>query len=250
MTEDLINRICNAHGGLDLWRRVESIELQLDIFGPVLITRFKSPWLSGIVANVFTDRPYVSFHNFPEEGHTGIFDGYDVYIYNTNDQIYTERNFQDARDLKSKPRLHWDHLDMIYFLGYALWNSSCSPYIFNNKGFECHQGDDSYAQDGSVLSTLHVRFPSHIPTHSKHQVFFFDQQGLLSRNDYSADFISPVGAGSHFSRDYRQVDGLSFATRRTLFPRLWNGTPLKPLKVMEGRLKNILINWHEHPRPV
>lgn len=250
MKNDLINRICDAHGGLDRWKLVESIELQMDIFGPILITRFKSPWLSNIVANIFTDRPYVSFHNFPEEGHTGIFDGYDVYIYNDNDLIYNERNYLNADELKKKPRLHWDHLDMIYFLGYALWNYSCSPYIFNNRGFDIRQGDDWLNQDGSVLSTLHVRFPRHIPTHCKHQVFYFNQQGLLERSDYTADIISPIAIGSHYCRDYKNVEGLEFATHRTVFPRLWNGRPLKPFKVMDGRFRNILINWRQQPEAI
>ncbi len=250
MKNDLINRICDAHGGLDRWKLVESIELQLDIFGPVLITRFKSPWLSNIVANIFTDKPYVSFHNFPEEGHTGIFDGYDVYIYNANDKIYTERNYQNSDELKTKPRLHWDHLDMIYFLGYALWNYSCSPYIFNNKGFECHQGEDIFEKDGSLLSTLHVRYPGHIPAHSRNQVFYFDQQGLLKRNDYSTDIISPIAISSHYCRDYKNIEGLEFATHRTVFPRLWNGSPLKPFKMIDSRLKSILINWHQRPELV
>ncbi len=250
MKNDLINRICTAHGGLDRWKLVESIELELDIFGPILITKFKSPWLSSIVANIFTDKPYVSFHNFPEEGHTGIFDGYDVYIYNSQDRIYSERSYLNDDQLKTKPRLHWDHLDMIYFLGYALWNYSCSPYIFNNRGFDIRQGDDWLNQDGSVLSTLHVRFPRHIPTHCKHQVFYFNQQGLLERSDYTADIISPIAIGSHYCRDYKNVEGLEFATHRTVFPRLWNGRPLKPFKVMDGRFRNILINWRQQPEAI
>ena len=247
MTNDLIKRICNAHGGLDRWQLVESIELQLDIFGPILITKFKSPWLSNITANVFTDKPYVTNHNFPEEGHTGIFDGYDVSIYNANDKIYCERNYQNSNELKTKPRLHWDHLDMIYFLGYALWNYSCSPYIFNNKGFDCYQGEDWLDKDGSALSTLHVRYPSHIPTHSKQQVFYFDQKGLLKRNDSTSDIISPIGIGSHYCQNHKSFEGLVFPTHRTVFPRLWNGTALKPFKVMDGKFKNILINWRQQP---
>ncbi len=247
MKNDLINRICNAHGGLDRWKLVESIQLELDIFGPILITRFKSPWLSNIVANIFTDKPYVSFHNFPEEGHTGIFDGFNVYIYNQNDNVYTQRNYRNSDELKTKPRLHWDHLDIIYFLGYALWNYSCSPYIFSNRGFECFQGDDWIEKDGSVLNTLHVRYPSDIPTHSRNQIFYFDQKGLLTRNDYTSEIISPLAIGSHYCREYRNVEGLNFATHRTVFPRLWTGNPLKAIKVMDGKFKRILINWHQQP---
>ena len=247
MTNDLIQRICNAHGGLNRWQLVESIELQMDIFGPILITKFKSPWLSNITANVFTDKPYVSIHNFPEEGHTSIFDGFDIYIYNANDKVYCERNYLNIDDLKSKPRLHWDHMDLVYYLGYAIWNNCCSPYIFNNKGFDCHQGEDLHQRDGSVLSTLHVRYPSHIPTQSKQQIFYFDQKGLLLRNDYATDVVSPIASGTHFYKDHKTFEGLVFPTRRTAFPRLWNSKPLKPFKTMDGHFKNILINWRQAP---
>ncbi len=243
---DLINRICNAHGGIDRWQLVESIQIQIDIFGPILLTKFKSPWLPNISANIFTDKPYVSIHDFPEEGHTSIFDGFDVYIYNAHDQIYCERNYKNDESLKTKPRLHWDHLDLIYFLGYALWNYNCSPYIFKNKGFECHQGQDYIERDGSVLNTLNVRYPSNIPTHCKQQVFYFDQKGLLKRQDYTADVISPLTIGSHLCEDHKTFDGLIFPTHRRVFPRLWNGKPLKPFKIMDGRIKDILVNWR-HP---
>ena len=242
VTNDLINRICNAHGGLDRWKLVESIQMQLDIFGPILVTKFKSPWLSNITANIFTDKPYVSLHNFPQEGHTGIFDGFTVCIYNANDQIYCERNYTHDDELSNKPRLHWDHLDMIYFLGNALWNSSCSPYIFHNKGFECHQGADFINRDGSILSSLHVRYPTHIPTHSRQQIFYFDQQGLLKRHDYNADTSSPFASGSHICGEHKTFDGLTFPTHRSVFPRLWNTKRLTPFKVMEGRHNNRVIH--------
>ncbi len=247
MTNDLIKRICDAHGGLERWKLVESVELRLDIFGPILITKFKSPWLSNITANVFTDKPYVSIHNFPEEGHTGIFDGFQVYIYNANDKIYCERSYSNPHQLNSKPRLHWDHMDLLYFLGHALWGYSCSPYIFTDKSFDVHQGKDVRNFNGNILSTLHVRYPDHIPAHSKKQVFYFDQKGLLCRNDYTADAISPLSIGSHFCTEHKKFEGLIFPTHRTVFPRLWNGTALKPFKIMDGRFRDILINWRQRP---
>lgn len=244
VTNDLINRICSAHGGIERWLLVESIQMQMDIFGPILVTKFNSPWLSNITVNIHTDKPYVSIHDFPQAGHTGIFDGFNVYIFNANDKIYSERNFNNSNQLKSKARLHWDHLDLIFYLGNALWNYCCSPYIFKDKGFECHRGEDLLLNDGNVLSSLNVRYPGHIPTLSKQQVFYFDQKGLLKRHDYSSDIISPI-AGSNLYEGHKTFGGLIFPTHRTAFPRLWNGKPLKPFKVMEGHFRNILINWRE-----
>lgn len=243
MDTQLLDQVTRAHGGLERWRQVESIQVTLNIFGPILITRFKSPWLSNITACIYADRPYVSFHDFPEQGMTSIFDGYDVYIFDQQDQIMAERDFRLKQNRKLKPRLLWDHLDLVYFLGYALWNYICSPFIFHNEQFACAQGKDWLEQDGSRLATLHVTFPSSIPSHCKQQVFYFNQDGLLRRNDYTCEVFSPVAIGAHYCNQHQTVEGLVFPTRRTVFPRLWNGRALRPFKVMDGHIKNIAIQW-------
>ncbi len=247
MDTQLLTQVTDAHGGLDRCQQVESIQVSLNIFGPILITRFKSPWLSNINACIYTDKPYVSFHNFPEEGMTSIFDGYDVYIFDENDKISAERDFSLKTNQKIKPRLLWDHLDLVYFLGYALWNYLCSPFIFHNQQFECVQGNDWVEGDGSRLATLHVTFPDSIPCHCKQQVFYYNDKGLLRRNDYTCEVFSPVAIGAHYCNQHKTVDGFVFPTHRTVFPRLWNGKALKPLKVMDGLIQNIAIQWRGSP---
>jgi len=243
MESALLKRVIEAHGGLERWNQVESIQVSLDIFGPILITRFKSPWLSNISACVFTEKPYVSFHHFPEQGMTSIFDGFSVYIFDQQDRIVSERNFKHDTSLKTKPRLLWDHLDLVYFLGYALWNYLCSPFMFSNSQFECMEGDDWLENDGAHLASLHVHYPDSIPTHCRDQVFYFNQKGLLRRNDYTCEIISPVSFGAHFCDEHKTIGGLVFPTRRRVFPRLWNGKALWPLKVMDGHIRNIMIQW-------
>ena len=243
MDNALLQRIMQAHGGFNRWQEVESVQVDLNIFGPILITRFKSPWLSNITANIFTDKPYVSFHHFPEQGMTSIFDGFDVYIFDANDHIVCEKNFKSDTSLKTKARLHWDHLDLVYFLGYAMWNYICTPFMLNSDQFECMQGDDWLEADGDYLSTLRVNFPKHIPSHCRQQTFYFNQQGLLQRMDYHTEVLGPVAIGTHVCDQHKTVDGFVFPTHRRVFPRLWNGKALRPLKVMDGRLQNILVNW-------
>ena len=244
MDDTLLQRIMQAHGGFNRWQQVESVQVDINIFGPILITRFKSPWLSNITANIFTDRPYVSFHNFPEQDMTSIFDGFDVYIYNANDRVISEKNFSADTSLKNKARLHWDHMDLVYFLGHAMWNYICTPFMLNTEHFDCVQGDDWLDKDGRRLNTLDVRFPENIPSHCRQQTFYFNQQSLLQRIDYRTDSFGPVSIGTHYCDHHKTVDGFVFPTHRQVFPRLWNGKALRPLKMMDGRLQNILINWH------
>jgi len=243
MNDSLLHRITKAHGGLDRWQQVESVQTKINIFGPILITKFKSPWLANITANIYTEKPFVSFHDFPEQGMTSIFDGFNVYIYNANDKIISERNFYKDTSLKTKPRLRWDNLDLVHFLGYALWNYICSPFMFHKSQFECKQGDDWIEKDGSRLNTLNVTFPDSIPCLCRDQIFYFNQQGLLQRNDYTAEIFSPIAIGSHYCTQHKTVDGFIFPTHRTVFPRLWNGKALRPFKIMDGYLKNISISW-------
>lgn len=243
MDNQLLENVIRAHGGINRWQQVESIQLSLNIFGPILITKFKSPWLSNIAACIYTEKPYVSFHNFPEEGMTSIFDAYNVYIYDDNDQITSEKDFSLKANQQSKPRLQWDHLDLVYFLGQAVWNYSCSPFMLKNDKIECNQGKQLIDADGSRLDALNVTFPSSIPSQSKQQVFYFSDEGLLRRNDYIGKAFSPVSIGSNYYHQYETVEGFSFPTRRTLFPRLWNGRALKQIKVMDGFINDISINW-------
>ena len=247
MENQLLDQVINAHGGFERWQQVESIQLSLNIFGPILITRFKSPWLSGITACIYTDKPYVSFHNFPEQGMTSVYDAYNVYIFDENDQIASERDFSLKVNQKNKPRLHWDHLDLVYFLGQAVWNYICCPFMLQNEKIDCFQGKVIIDLDGSRLNALNVVFPASIPVQSKHQVFYFNNEGLLRRNDYVGKVFGPVSIGANYCHQYEIVDGFAFAIRSTMFPRLWNGRALKPFKIMDGFINEISINWKSLP---
>ena len=43
MNDSLIQRINEAHGGFIRWQQVESVQLNINIFGPILITKIQIP---------------------------------------------------------------------------------------------------------------------------------------------------------------------------------------------------------------
>ena len=62
-----------------------------------------------------------------------------------------------------------------------------------------------------------------IHTHSSEQSLYFDDNGLLRRQDYEVD-VAGRGRAAHLISDYVDVQGLRFPTRRRVFMRNEDGT--------------------------
>ena len=62
--------------------------------------------------------------------------------------------------------------------------------------------------------------------HSRKQNYLFDGDGLLRRNDYTADVVGAWARGAHGWDDYVTTSGLPIPGRRTVLPRA--GTAVLP----------------------
>jgi hypothetical protein len=74
-----------------------------------------------------------------------------------------------------------------------------------------------------MLRGLRVRFPQDIHSHSSEQSLYFDDGGLLRRQDYQVDVAGRARA-AHLISDYVDVQGLLLPTRRRVFMRSADGT--------------------------
>jgi hypothetical protein len=66
---------------------------------------------------------------------------------------------------------------------------------------------------------LAVTFPPAIHTHSRRQVFYYDDELRLRRHDYTADIVGRWANAAHMCADHAVVDGLVIPTRRWVRPR-------------------------------
>jgi hypothetical protein len=70
-----------------------------------------------------------------------------------------------------------------------------------------------------------VTFPVKYHTHSRQQVFYFSADGLLRRQDYTAEEFGKRAYAAHYCFDHRAFGGLLFPTRRRVFLRRPDGHP-------------------------
>jgi hypothetical protein len=117
-------------------------------------------------------------------------------------------------------QLRWDDLDFLSFAGYALWNSLNAPWLFARPGLVVERLPPSGGAD-----RLRVAFPSDVPTHARTQTFWFNPAGDLVPHDCTTDVLGAWATAAHLCGEYRDFDGLRFATRRRVQPRLLGSPP-------------------------
>lgn len=81
-------------------------------------------------------------------------------------------------------------------------------------------------------------------THSSEQILYFDDRGLLRRQDYSVD-IAGGGTAAHYLYDHREFEGMIFPIRRRIYLRNENGQPNKEIVLMSADLDNFTFVYGE-----
>ncbi len=154
-----------------------------------------------------------------------------------------ERRIAQGPTGEPEHRLRWDDLDVLYFLGYALWNYAVTPYLFLWQGFETREGGVWQEPDGARWRRLHVTYPTSVPTHSREQTLYFDERGWLQRLDYTAEIFGQLARAAHYCSSHQVFDGLVFPTHRVVWWRRPSGRPLRLMTVMEGWVDDVATDY-------
>jgi hypothetical protein len=85
---------------------------------------------------------------------------------------------------------------------------------------------EPWHEDGQTWRTLLVTYPGTIVAHHRQQTYYFDDTGLLRRLDYSVDILGG-GPAVHYPSAYREFDGIIVPTRRRVYVRNPDGTPVR-----------------------
>jgi hypothetical protein len=123
------------------------------------------------------------------------------------------------------PHSPWDALQVGYFLSYGMWNYLTTPFLLAYPGVQVRE-ISPWQQYGQTWRRLHASFPASITTHSPEQVFYFGDDGLLRRLDYTVE--ADGGRAAHYTEGYKTFDGLAFPTRRRVYRPNPDGTPASP----------------------
>ncbi len=222
---DLLDLAIAAHGGMDRFRHLQTLRVAFSAGGLLFAAKGKRRALYDVEGLVDLSRPRTTVFPYPGPGRRGQFEADRVWIESERGEVLSERRHPRAAFARVRQRLWWDHLDVLYFIGYALWNYMSVPFLFVEPGFDVEE-IEPWTEGEEVWRRLRVTFPADVPTHSPRQVFYFDSRGLLRREDYTADIVSSRGKSAHYCFDHKTFSGLVMPTRRRVVLRRASGRAL------------------------
>src|ERR1700730_12080825 len=179
IVSDLLELAMSAHGGLDRWREIKTLDLRMSLTGNLFRIKGYPEGVPNVLMHVDTQRIAVDTSPWAGVGTVGQF---------CPDRVSS----------------------------FALWNYLSTPFPFTRPGFRLRELEP-HQEGGDVWRRLLVKYPSDIPTHSDEQTLYFSEKGLLQRVDYETDVLGGIAA--HYCYDHLSFGGIVFPTLRRVVTR-------------------------------
>jgi hypothetical protein len=229
MMNDLLNRILDAHGGIDRWRDYQKVEATIVSGGGFFA-------LKGVMPDATPTPRRMTAWLHEERSSVHPFGQPDLRTMSTPDRVAIEKLDGTLVSERHAPRdsfaghqmsTPWDALHLAYFNGEALWTYFTTPFLLAMDGVHVEEGEP-WREGTETWRVLRAQFPGSIETHSLVQEFFFDSDLHLRRHDYCVN-IAGGFAAAQLTSDYVVADGLHLPTKRRAYTR---GPDRRPIKEM------------------
>lgn len=236
----LAQKIIDAHGGLETWRRYSSLTAHLKQGGALWGLKGHGGKLDETNVTVGLGKEWASHSPFGPEGKVTHFEPGVVSIKDSQGGILETLTDPRASFAGHTLETPWTEPQLAYFAGIAMWTYLNMPFLLAAPGVSSEQLED-WQEDGETWQRLRVTFPSDIATHSTVQTLYVDADGLLKRHDYDVE-IAGNTPGAHYIEEYVEVQGLKFPTLRRIFPRQPDGHAMPEPLVVSIDLSNIRLS--------
>ena len=234
----ILHEALEAHGGMGYWNSIGALDAEISARG-FLFTAKRRPVLDHVRMRAYTYEPRFTFLDFPKPGLSAeLLANNRVQILDSDGTIIAERDNPRAAFHGIRHLFSWDDLDFVYFAGYATWNYLTAPFMLMRKGFNVEALEPLEGEIGK-LARLQVTFPADFPTHSRQQIFYFGDDRLLRRLDYTAEVVGGWAHAANLCEEYRTFDKLVVPTRRRVLPLPFGHRPLPGPTLVEIEVHDI-----------
>ena len=213
-TNELLNLAVAAHGGLERWNKVKAIKVAASITGAIWHVKKKGDFLKNVVLTAETRKEHLIV-DFPGQDKRAIFEPDRIVMEMLNGTRIEARGNPVRSFVGQKRETPWDDIQVIYFVGEALWTYLNTPFLYTHEGFITEEIAPIQVE-GETWRRLKVTFPDDVKSHTREQISCFGPDGLLRRHDYTVDILGGA-TGLNYASEYRNVGGIIVPTRRRVY---------------------------------
>ena len=213
-TQLLVDKVIKAHGG-DSASNYQNVKIHTNIDGVIWgMKGYESPLENVIFEGSLTEQKS-SWKNIFKIGYKSTFEPDKVQLFDEIGLLVEELTTPRMSFEGYAVETPWTRAQLIYFSSYATWNYATAPFNFLVPGVEINQLD-SWNEKGEILNRLEVIYPDGFATHSKRQIFYINENGLLKRHDYWPDVLGGSSA-TQIIEDYKNFNGVNTGTKRNIY---------------------------------
>jgi len=224
---ELLARIIDAHGGIDVWNRYEKVEATIVAGGGFFRLKGFPQDLSRRRMTVWLHEKRASVLPFGAPDQRTMFTPERIAIEKLGGTTIAERHV--PKDSFAGHQMHtpWDALHRAYFDGEALWTYLTTPFLLTMNGVQVEE-TEPWREGTETWRVLRAYFPGSIETHCGIQDFFFGEDLMLRRHDYSVN-VAGGFAAAQLTSDYVVANGIHLPTKRLAYTR---GNDRQPIQEM------------------
>ncbi len=164
MTE-LLNLALKAHGGLDRWNKVKAIKVAASITGAIWYVKGKPDFLKNVVLTSDTRNEHVTV-DFPGQDKRAIFEPNRIVIETAGGSLIESHENPEESFAGQQRETPWNDIQVVYFVGEALWTYLNIPFLYTYDGFTCEE-IASIQVEGETWRRLKVTFPDNVKSHTR-----------------------------------------------------------------------------------
>ncbi|MBD1385911.1 hypothetical protein IDJ75_11520 [Mucilaginibacter rigui] len=211
---DLLELAIEAHGGMDRWNKIKSINAELSIGGAIWYVKGNPDVLQEITISADTRQEKVVM-KFPRQDKLTVFQPGLIAVKENGAKDF--QYFSDPKSIFAGHKLDtpWKNEHIAYFSGEALWTYLTIPFLYTEPGFQTEE-IEPWEENGEIWRRLKVIFPENVVSHCREQLSYFGSDGLLRRHDYTVDILGGA-TGANYAYDYRQTCGLMIPRLRKVY---------------------------------
>ncbi|MBC9914538.1 hypothetical protein [Chitinophaga varians] len=223
---DLLKTTVDAHGGLETWNKFRKISARIVCGGVTWAMKQQPGIMDDLYVTSDTRREFTSHYPFINSDWHTSFEPGRVAIENSRGEVVEELLDPRSSFTGHTVETPWTRLQLAYFAGYAMWTYFNAPFNFAGDNYEAKELVP-WKDGQETFRRLRVTFPKEIASHGAVQTFYIDDAGLIRRHDYDVDILGGSGA-AHFLSNYVDVQGIKVATKRSVYVRQEDNSPLVP----------------------